>query len=183
MLRALLLLSLLLTSSLAYADDDEHGGFFGVFSSSPGVAPVNNPLYKSNCAECHFAYQPGLLPKRSWAKMMQPKALANHFGDNAELAEADRQAILAYLTENAADTSDFKRSKKMMRSIRADETPLRISEVSYFKRKHHEIPSRMVAGNPKVKSFSNCAACHTAADKGSYDEHGIRIPGYGRWED
>ncbi len=181
MFRILALTSLMLVSSLAYADDDEHG-FFERFSSA-GVAVVNNALYRKNCAECHFAYQPGLLPKRSWEKMMQAKALANHFGDNAELDEADRLALLAYLMGNAADDSEYKRSKKMMRSIRADEAPLRITEVSYFKRKHHEISARMVTGNPKVKSWSNCAACHTAAEKGSYSEHGVMIPGYGRWED
>ena len=182
MIRLCLLASLFLSPSLGYADDDEHGFGFGWFSSS-GVAPVNHDLYRKNCAECHFAYQPGLLPKRSWEKMMQPKALENHFGDNAELAENNRAEITSYLVHNAADNSGYKRSKKMMRSIRDDETPLRITEVRYFKRKHDEIPTRLVLGNPKVKSWANCAACHTEADKGSFGEHGVRIPGFGRWED
>ena len=127
---------------------------------------MNHDLYRKNCVECHFAFQPGLLPKRSWEKMMQPVALANHFGDNAELAENDRAEISSYLVHNAADNSDYKRSKKMMRSIRGDETPLRITEVRYFKIKHNEVPSRLVAGNPKVKSLANCAACHLKQIKG-----------------
>lgn len=183
MSRVLLLLSFLLVATTAQADDDEHE-FFGMFSSAkPGVVPVNNDLYKKSCGECHFAYQAGLLPKRSWVKMMETKELANHFGDNAELAENERQQVLAYLSANAADHSDYKRSVKMMRSIAADEAPLRISEVMYFKRKHHEIPMRMVTGNPQVKSWSNCAACHTTAETGSYNEHAVKIPGFGRWED
>ncbi len=181
MIRFLLLILMTLSSSLVYGDDDF--GLFGGFYSKSGVAAVTSDLYKSNCSECHFAYQPGLLPKRSWQKLMLPESLANHFGDNAELDEKDRLALLTYLTENAADNADYKRSKKMMRSIGENETPLRITKVAYFKRKHREISAKMVTGNPQVKSWSNCAACHTAADKGSFSEHGVRIPGYGRWED
>ena len=175
-----LTLSLLVAGS-AWADDEDHG--FASFFQKKGVAAVTNDLYKSNCAECHFAYQPGLLPKRSWQKMMQPQALEDHFGDNAELIESDRQAILGYLTDNAADDSNYKRSRKMMRSIADNDTPLRITKVRYFVRKHDEVPSRMVTGNIKVKSWSNCAACHTTADSGSYDEDDVMIAGYGRWED
>ena len=29
---------------------------------------------------------------------------------------------------------------------------------------------------PAVKSASNCAACHTRADQGDFDEHTVRIP-------
>jgi len=164
-------------------DDDEHGRSFGSFFSQAGVAAVNNNLYKSNCAECHFAYQAGLLPKRSWQKLMSAKALENHFGDNAELNEADRLSILDYLVKNAADDANYKRSKKMMRSIRDSETPMRITKVRYFLHKHDELPARMVTGNSKVRSFSNCAACHTTANSGSYSERSIRIPNYGFWED
>jgi len=177
MMKLLVLLSLVIATPAAFADDHDF------FSRKGGVAPVNNDLYRANCAECHFAYQPGLLPSRSWLKMMQPKALADHFGDNAELDEADRTAILKYLIGHAAESSSYKRSVKMMRSIRDSETPLRISKVRYFISKHDEIPLRMVTGNLKVKSWSNCAACHSSADSGSYDEDAVRIPNYGRWED
>ncbi|MDZ7696298.1 MAG: hypothetical protein U5R49_04980 [Deltaproteobacteria bacterium] len=27
-----------------------------------------------------------------------------------------------------------------------------------------------------IGSFSNCAACHTTAEKGTYDDDGIQIP-------
>jgi mono/diheme cytochrome c family protein len=178
-MRLFILLALCLSPIFAYADDDG----FGFFSSKGGVEAVKNDLYRANCAECHFAYQPGLLPKRSWQKMMQTNELENHFGDNAELGEPERLKILSYLTSHAADDSSYKRSQKMMRSIRDNETPMRITEVSYFKRKHDEIPVRFVTGNAKVKSWANCAACHMAAEKGSFDDDGVRIPGVGRWDD
>ncbi|MDQ6990027.1 MAG: diheme cytochrome c [Mariprofundaceae bacterium] len=170
-------------AATAYADDDDHDSFWSFSKDKSGVRAVDHMLYRQNCAECHFAYQPGLLPRRSWQKMMQTSSLADHFGDNAELADADRQSILAYLNTYAADDADYKRSKKMMRSIREHETPLRITQVRYFIEKHDEIPLRMVTGNPQVRSWSNCATCHTTADTGSFEEDDVRILGVGKWED
>ena len=174
-----LIVSLLAVGGIALggvvsADDDDYRGRRG-----PDVKPVDNPLYKSECGSCHFAYQPGFLPARSWRKLMG--GLADHFGDNAELGEGDRKAIEAYLVANAADNAGERRSRKLLRSI-GDSTPLRISEVPYFKHEHDEIPLRVIK-HEKIGSFSNCIACHTKADLGSYAERDIRIPGVGRWED
>ena len=159
----------------AVAADDDH--FWG--KRAPDVQPVTNPLYKAECGSCHFAYQPGFLPARSWQKLMA--GLGDHFGDNAELEASDRQAIEKYLVVNAADKVEGRRSYKFMRSI-GDSTPLRITEVRYFRHEHDEIPQRVIK-QEKIGSFSNCAACHTRADTGSYAEREIRIPGVGRWED
>ena len=145
------------------------------------VAVVTDPLYKEECSACHMAYQPGLLPARSWEKLMGN--LVDHFGENAELGEKDRKAITDYAMKNAADFSKFNRSVKIMRSLSKNETPLRITETKYIKRKHHELSNKHVKDNPKVKSLSRCEACHTNADKGSFSEREINIPGFGRWED
>lgn len=151
------------------------------FKRKPGVAPVSNTMYKTECGSCHFAYQPGLLPEQSWHKIMN--GLADHFGDNAELDSASQQQILGYLTANSADKSDFRRSKKIMRSLRNKPAPLRISEIRYIKGRHHEIPKRMITGNEKVGSLSHCDACHQKINQGSFREHEVRIPGYGHWDD
>jgi cytochrome c553 len=165
------------------ADDDKHYGF-GFFSrSKQDVKPVENSQYKTECGSCHFAYQPGLLPARSWEKMMQATALENHFGENAELLNEDRVAISQYLVDNAADKIDFGRSGSFSKSVKSNEAPLRITETRYFKRKHHELPDRIVTQNKLVGSYSACAKCHTKAETGSYDEHQVKIPGYGRWDD
>lgn len=145
------------------------------------VAPVQNEQYAQECGACHFAYQPGLLPARSWRHLMGN--LADHFGENAELSQEETNAITTYLVEQAADHSGFKRSEKIARSLGSDETPLRISETRYFRKKHHEIPLSAVTGNPQVGSFSHCNKCHLKAADGSYDEHQVSIPGYGRWDD
>jgi mono/diheme cytochrome c family protein len=170
-----------LFTAAAFGDDDEggeRGERWSWTATQRGVAPITNELYRTECAACHMAYAPGLLPARSWEKMMA--GLDDHFGDNAELDPDTAATITKYLVENAADRVDYRRSAKINRSIGKNETPLRISETPYFKAKHDEIPARMVTGNPKVKSFANCAACHTQAEKGNFNEHDVRIPGFER---
>ena len=157
------------------ADDD-----WGWSRRGPDVTPVKNELYLEECGVCHFAYQPGLLPARSWEKLMG--TLDNHFGENAELDAETRQHLTAYLTLHAAEQSDTRRSAKILRSL-GSESPLRITEVPYIRYKHDEIPLRFIRANNQVRSLSNCAACHTRADTGSYAEREIDIPGIGRWED
>jgi len=179
--------AMLSMSGAALSDDDDNnrGGlmsrWLGSSKSQPGVAPVKSPQYLEECGSCHFPYQPGLLPARSWTKMMA--TLDNHFGENAELPADSAKAIESYLLENSADQSNYKRSVKIMNSIRAGNAPLRISETPYFIKKHDELSRKMVQDNPEVRSFSNCDACHTTAATGSYEENDIRIPGFGRWED
>jgi len=109
--------------------------------------------------------------------------LEDHFGDNAELDAETEKSITDLLLVNSADRSDYRRARKFNRSIQYNDAPLRISETPYFRHEHDEIPDRMVTGNPEVKSFSHCNACHSRAEQGSFNEHDIRIPGYGRWDD
>ena len=160
----------LVMSASVMADSDRRG---------PDVRPMTNPLYNSECGSCHFAFQAGFLPARSWKKMMS--GLEDHFGDNAELPEDERRAIVNYLVANAADKASERRSRKFMKSI-GDSTPLRITEVRYFRKEHDEVPQRVLK-HEQIGSLSNCMACHTKADTGSYAERDIRIPGVGRWED
>ncbi len=169
----------LLISTLLFITIQQSATYAG--SKSPGVAPVNDPQYLEECGSCHFAYQPGLLPERSWNKLMD--GLESHFGENAELPADELKSLRAYLIENAADHANYKRSKKIIRSLRSNDVPLRATETSYLIRKHDDLSVAMVAGNPKVGSISNCQSCHTKAGTGSYSESGIVIPGYGRWED
>ena len=173
----LMLGGMIVLSGVAAADDEPYWRR----GKGADVAPVRDARYAKECGSCHFAYQPGLLPARSWQKLMG--SLADHFGDNAELSQEDAAAITDYLVKNAADRSNYRRSVKIDDSLSARQTPLRITQVPYIAGKHREIPARLIAGNPKVKSLSQCAACHTQAETGSFREGDINIPGYGRWED
>jgi len=171
-----LIFTLLILSSYAVLADDDSSS-----SKKPGVVPVNNALYAEECSACHFAYQPGLMPARSWQEIMVN--LADHFDENAELEAADQKILTDYLTKNAAEFSNYKRSVKIMRSLPKDKTPLRIIEIPYMVSKHDELTTDMVAKNPKVKSLSYCDKCHTKAITGSYSEDDIVVPGYGNWEE
>jgi cytochrome c553 len=172
-------LTVVVWSGAAYAADDAASWWLS-FERKKEVAPAADATYAKECGACHFAYQPGLLPERSWRKLLAADALADHFGDNAELDEPKRTAILDFLVANAADKSYYKRSKKIVLSLRADEAPLRITDVPYIRRKHHEIPENLIKAE-QVKSLSMCDACHQRADQGNYDDDTVRIPGYGNW--
>ena len=176
-------LTLVAGAGLVIGGEDEERGAWGQRwrEARLDVAPAGNAQYGEECGACHFAYQPGLLPARSWQRLMGN--LAHHFGENAELAPGDTTALTQYLMANAADTSAYKRSAGMAASLAPDAAPLRITGTRYFQRKHDEVPRAAVQNNPKVGSLSNCDACHANAEKGSYSEHEVRIPGYGRWDD
>lgn len=144
------------------------------------AAPTAAESYSAECGSCHMAYPAGFLPARSWQKLMDN--LADHFGDNAELNDTTRAQITAYLLAGG-DKSQDRHAVRFAASAPAGQTPLRISELPYFKREHREIPQRYIKDNAQVGSLSNCAACHTKAGQGSFREREIVIPGVGRWED
>ena len=160
-------------------DDDRHehrGGAGVAYLSDAGYA-----LYKTECGDCHMAYPPTMLPARSWRGMMS--SLEEHFGDNAELDKETADQISAFLARNAAGIGMGEYGERSWRATRERNPPLRITLTDYFRGQHHEIPAKMVAGNPDVGSFSRCETCHRGADQGDFDEHGVRIPGYGHWDD
>lgn len=165
--------ALILVPAVANADS-----WFG--SSKSGVAPVTNKLYEAECSACHFPFQPGLLPARSWEKLLNN--LGDHFGEDASVPKNDLKELIQYATANAADTSSHKRSVKINKSIGKNETPLRITETGYIKQKHHELRAKHVTDNPQVKTLARCEACHTRIKEGSFSEDEVKIPGFGRWE-
>jgi hypothetical protein len=167
---------LLLLAGLVHGDDDDDEGEYRRVLNPPKFAE-----YQTECGSCHMAYPPSLLPARSWTALMA--GLDDHFGDNAELPADSAARIREYLVNNAADHSDARRAFAFNSSVPRDQAPLRITETRYFLRKHDEVPARLVKDNPKVGSFSNCQACHHSAEAGSFNEHSVNIPGYGRWDD
>ncbi len=138
-------------------------------------------FYRKECGSCHMAYQPEFLPKRSWKKMMD--GLEHHFGTDAEMESEDKERIKAYLMRNAADSKPIAEEfKEIADGIASYETPLRISRTYYFRKEHRKIPEELIM-QKEVRSISNCNACHTRAEEGSYSEREIVIPHYGHWED
>lgn len=162
----------------------EHGYEEHEEGRTSASAPLRDPgysQYRSECGDCHLAYAPALLPKASWERVMAN--LEDHFGDNAELDPTVNREISTYLVRHAAGRSRGEYAERTWRSTQNRTPPLRITETDYFRGQHHEIPSSMVAKNPDVGSFSRCETCHGRADRGIFEEHEVRIPGHGRWDD
>ena len=55
-------------------DDDNNG-----HDNDDHLWLTTNQAYRETCGECHFAYQPELLPSASWLKILDQ--LDDHFGD------------------------------------------------------------------------------------------------------
>ncbi|MDP1659048.1 MAG: diheme cytochrome c [Methylotenera sp.] len=141
--------------------------------SGKQMPAVANAKWKAECGSCHMLYHPGLLPERSWNKMMAE--LDKHFGENASLDTVTRDEITRFLALNSADKQDNRRSNRINQSIPASATPLRISETRYFKAKHDEVSSATFK-RKSIGSAANCVACHKGAEKGDFSESQIKIP-------
>jgi len=120
-----------------------------------------NAKWQQECAACHLAYPPGLLPAASWQKLMS--GLDKHFGTNASLSPQDTAVITGFLVKNASNRWT------------SSAAPLRITDGKWYKAMHSEVAAA-VWKRASVKSHSNCAACHAGADKGVFDEHRVKIP-------
>jgi cytochrome c553 len=121
------------------------------------------PAYKTECASCHLAYPPGMLPAASWQRLMSH--LPGHFGTDASLDPEVAKELSTWLSANAAT------------GRRAADAPPedRITRSAWFKRQHDEVAAATWK-LASVKSAANCAACHTTADQGDFNEHSVRIP-------
>jgi hypothetical protein len=134
---------------------------------------IKYKTYLDECGACHFAFQPELLPARSWEKMMNN--LDDHFGTDASLDEETRADISAFLRWDSAEKSSAKRAIKFLKSIPANQSPLRITETRYFIDKHDEITPD-VYKRKAIGSAANCEKCHTTANKGNYDDEFVKVP-------
>ena len=132
------------------------------------VRPVTDAETKAACGECHMVFQPAFLPARSWNKIMD--GLKDHFGDNASLAPDKVARIRKVLVDGAGDAGgNWGREGKTLRGLEASATPLRLTEMPRFTRKHDRIAAREWK-RPEVLTKSNCAACHSGAEKGYYED-------------
>lgn len=133
---------------------------------------VEDTLYVTECGSCHLAYPAGILPERSWIKMME--GLSDHFGENAEVDEKTGSAITAYLISNAAERGS-RRSLKINQSIPSEEIPLRFSETRFYQVKHKNL-SEEIFKRKSVGSKARCQACHPQAETARFSAAEVKIP-------
>jgi hypothetical protein len=174
----LMMLGLLTAYSAADDDSEDHHSrknihdHNGRHHDDEAIRPVNNAAYIDQCGGCHFAYQPELLPAESWRRIID--ATEDHFGESVDLDEDARREIEMYLTSNAANTSAAELSQKIIRSLKG-RTPLRITDIPYIRREHHELPPHVIK-QASVGTLGNCVACHRNAENGDYDDDRVSVP-------
>jgi len=122
------------------------------------------PLYQEECGACHLAYPPRFLPAASWSRILA--GLDAHYGTDASLDESAVSQIGAWLERNAAVSGS-------RRDMPAED---RITRSGWFARRHRSFAAAAWT-HRSIGSASNCGACHTGADRGSFDDDHIRIPG------
>lgn len=138
------------------------------------AAPLaDNTLWREECGSCHTAYYPALLPARSWQKLIDTQD--QHFGSDLALSEQSRSVVLGFLLAHAAERHETEAGFKTDRSLPPDAVPTRVTETPYWRKKHRDI-STADWNKPQVKSRANCAACHSDADAGTFDDGAMRIP-------
>lgn len=148
----LFLLAALAAAAVVRADEDR-----------PRAPAVQLPKYRQECAACHLAYPPGMLPAESWHRLMAN--LPRHFGTDASLDAATVQELSIWLSANAG-------TGKRARVAPPED---RITQSAWFIREHDEVPPA-VWKRAAIRSAANCAACHTGAEQGDFNEHTVRIP-------
>lgn len=136
---------------------------FPAAAGGPLMPPAAPAAYALECGTCHTAYPPGLLPARSWQRVMG--GLENHYGTDAALDPKLRAELGGWLQQHAGT---YKR-------VAAEPPQDRITRSAWFERKHRKVGPE-VWTLPSVKSASQCAACHRGADQGRFGENELITP-------
>jgi hypothetical protein len=144
----------------------------GQEQTESSVLAAESPVYRELCGACHFALQPGLLPARSWQRLLV--GTDDHFGQALGLEPAQLGELETYLTANAAERTPGELARDILESV-GSSTPLRVTEVPAIRHEHRRIdPS--VYRRPAVAGRANCPACHPNATAGRYDDDTVAIP-------
>ena len=156
----------LMSLSLSSQGDDDFGQLFDRWysSSQSGVSAVQFQQYKNVCGQCHFPYQPGLLPAMSWEKIMMNTN--KHFGQPLSLSEVEQRTMMRYLLDNSAGHVNDEISNRILQSLKYNPIPIRITETPYWIYEHKKLDGEQV----KQKAYQ-CNHCHQDADKGKYDTY------------
>ncbi len=109
----------------------------------PPKYQLGQELYLKNCATCHIALPPGVLPTQTWQQLLQDP---QHYGQELQpLLDPPRSLVWNYLL-------NYSRPEN-----KEEETPYRVDTSRYFKALHPRVKlSRPV-------QISSCVSCHPSA--------------------
>ena len=132
-------------------------------------------LYIEECGSCHMSYAPGLLPEKSWQKLLQ--GLDDHFGENAELDSETLAHLGEYLQRNSMEHEKSDRISSLIKNMPAD-PPIRITELPQFLKEHEPAVRQMELESVDTGFFSPCEDCHKQGASGIFDKE-LLYKGYG----
>jgi cytochrome b len=133
-----------------------------------GPALATDGQWQHECGSCHLAFHPSLLPARSWQAMLEQQ---DHFGEDLALDAGVAASLSSYARAHSAEHAETPAAWKIASRTPAESAPLRITEISYWKRRHADVTD---ADWQRVKKIE-CAGCHLDAELGTFEPGAIHI--------
>ena len=133
-----------------------------------GPALAMDAQWQHECGSCHLAYHPSLLPARSWEAMLGQQ---DHFGEDLALDAGVVASLSSFAAAHSAEHAETPAAWKIASRTSAGSAPLRITETSYWKRRHAAVTD---ADWQRVKKI-DCGGCHLDAELGTFEPGAIHI--------
>ncbi|MFN6579522.1 MAG: cytochrome C [Aulosira sp. ZfuVER01] len=115
----------------------------GTVDVVPAQYKLGQELYLENCATCHVALPPAVLPTQTWKNLLED---SQHYGVQLQpLVDPPRILVWKYL-------QTFSRSQR-----KDEETAYRVNNSRYFKALHPKVKL------PRPVQISSCVSCHPSA--------------------
>ncbi len=112
----------------------------GTVDPVPPAYQLGQELYLENCASCHIALPPAVLPTQTWKQILQD---SQHYGAQlAPLIDPPRLLVWKYL-------QTFSRSQ-----AKEEQTPYQLDDSRYLKALHPKVKL------PRPIEISSCVSCH-----------------------
>lgn len=141
-------------------------GFFTLLLPNYSVMTANTheiiyhevaPEFARQCSECHNLFPTTLLSAKSWKITLSDKT--DHFKEDLSKKVPDFEKIKKYILANSAQSVSNEISRNILKSTEGKNV-YRITRTRYWRDLHAQIPRKVYKEHPKIKSKSNCSACH-----------------------
>ena len=122
--------------------------FSGDHNERKTLPKVANEVYRANCGSCHFAYQPGLLPAKSWQKIIDSPG--GHAGGALSLDKKAKTEIRPLFEEAVANyhygnIGSAERVREVVKAARWDDVYGNVIEIE-----HNDSLSTIYGHNEKI---------------------------------
>jgi len=115
----------------------------GTVDVIPAQYELGQELYIENCAKCHIALPPQVLPTQTWKNLLED---SQHYGVQLKpLVDPPRILVWRYLVT-------FSRTHRQ-----DEETPYRVNKSRFFKALHPKVDL------PRPVQIGSCVSCHPGA--------------------